>query len=152
MQQVRRHPKDVTPQYEDAGLFKNQICTVHLELVPNISFNQRGDLIIRCFILANLPAEVVFAGRRALMTRPLVQELTDRKCRAYRAALQSDWPVPDRDAIRLPATIEGSWRRHLVQDRDGWDKYTYQLVAARCMIRRSSGSVSVIGLPPEGLP
>lgn len=152
LQQARKDPKDVTPQYEDAGLFKTQICTVRLDLVPVINFNRRGDIIIRCFVKANLRAEVLFAGRRVRETKPLVQELNDLKTRAYKAAVQRQLPVPDLDGIRLQAEIEGAWRRRLFQDKDGWEKRAYQLVAARCIFHLSNGSVMAIGMPPETQP
>ncbi len=152
LQQARKDPKKVTPQYEDAGLFKNQICTVRLDLVPMISLNRRGDLIIRCFVTSNLRAEVVFAGRRVKVAMPLVRALNDLKTRAYKTAVQRQLPVPELDGIRLPAEISGAWRRLFMHDDEGWEKHAYQLIAAQCTTQLADGSTISVGMPPENLP
>ena len=62
---MRKTSVEITPVYEDAGLFKTAICDLMLELIPQVRRNDREDLIVRGFVDRKTEIDVFFAGRRA---------------------------------------------------------------------------------------
>ena len=75
MPQPRLPQRDLTPEYEDAGLFKHGVCHVQVELVPVVEQNSRGDINIKGFVKDDLEISVTFAGRRRVEVSPIVANL-----------------------------------------------------------------------------
>lgn len=149
IEQTRRDPKQVSPIEEDAGLFKTDLCTVSIALVPVYYSNRRKDIIIRGFVKSDLRADVAFAGRRVREAKPLIEELTKMKTAAFKAAVQRQLPVPELDTLRLHADVDGTWRRRFLEDEDGWEKRVYQLNAACCSVTLPNGLKLTVGMAPE---
>jgi len=70
MPQPRLPQRDLTPEYEDAGLFKHGVCQVQVELVPVVEQNSRGDINIKGFVKDDLEISVTpYASRYRLKVR-----------------------------------------------------------------------------------
>jgi len=148
MPQQRTHPRDLTPEYEDAGLFKNQICQLKVDLVPLVEQNSRGDIMITGFVKDGLEIAVTFAGRRRLEVSPVVANLKALGMRVLHAAAQNNLPKPNIRDIRFPLHVEGAWRPRFQTDVSGWDVRTYHLIAARWAVVDRSGKTTKFGAPP----
>ena len=147
MQQNRLPKNRVTPEYEDAGLFKDELCQVRVDLVPTIDQNARKDFMVKAFVRGNLEIGVLFAGRRAADATPLLKQLQGlRKTHFEICAKRGE--QPSLDGIRLPVQVEGCWRRLILEDETGWGTRHYRLVAARWAVLNSDGKHRVYGAPP----
>ena len=147
MKDRRRPAHEVTPEYEDSGIFRNPPTHLLVELVPKFGKNSRLDLMVKGFVQSETPIDVVFPGRRKLHVEPLVQKLHALWTRANRQPGRSGRP-PEIDEVRLPVRIEGSWRPRFERDDQGWQTRTHQLFAARWMIAEGDGEVRTYGEPP----
>lgn len=145
----RRSAGEVTPAYEDAGLFKTAICQQMLELMPQIRRNERDDLIVRAFIDRKIEIDVFFAGRRAAEVGPLENQLKALMTRARRQASDICAPPPDVTKIRLPVRVEGAWRRSLERDDSGWETGTYHFVVSRWSLLDAEGNTVSFGEAPQ---
>jgi hypothetical protein len=142
----RRNPSEITPDYEDSGIFKNPTLQLVVELVPKFSKNSRDDLIIKGFVEGNVPIDVVFAGRRKFQADPVIQRLRALWTQANRN-LSSPGDAPEIDAVRCRVSIEGSWRSRFLLDDQGWQTRTHQFYAARWLLSDQSGTVKHFGEP-----
>lgn len=144
-----RLPKhDLTPEYEDAGLFKNEICNVRVALVPVFDRNGRGDIIISGLVKNELEIAVAFAGRRRVEVSPIVANLKSLGMRVLHAAKVNGLPQPDIKSIRFPLHVEGAWRPRFQSDASGWDVRTFHLIAARWMVVDKAGKKMQFGAAP----
>ena len=57
-------------------------------------------------------------------------------------------PPPDMRIMRLPVQIEGTWRKTVRHDNDGWQSHSYELVAAQWIIVDAKGNPMQFGNPP----
>ncbi|MEO9650714.1 MAG: hypothetical protein ABJE99_09455 [Roseobacter sp.] len=142
---------EVTPAYEDAGLFKTAICDLMLELIPQIRRNDRQDLVVRGFVNRKSEVDIIFAGRRAAEVGPLEKQLKTLMARARKYASETNSAVPEVEKIRLPVRAEGSWRRSLFRDANGWETGKYHFVVARWSLLDSNGRTVSFGESPVGL-
>lgn len=148
MQNRRRSTSEVTPQWEDTGLFKKGTGEFAVELVPDITRNSRQDLVVTGYVNAGVEVSVVFPGRRAREAVAVERRLKAMLIRANRAAASARQPEPSISSIRLPVRVEGSWRPRFQRCNSGWDKKSYQLLAARWAFVDHDGMTSLGGNPP----
>ncbi len=147
MKDRRKPASEVTPQYEDSGIFKSPTTSFVVELVPKFGKNTRHDVMIKGFAQGEVPIDVVFAGRRKAQVETVVQELRVRWSRANHNLGASGIP-PEVDDVRLPVRIEGSWRPRFERDDQGWETRTHQLFAARWLLTDKTGKAVSFGEPP----
>jgi len=145
----RKPLSEITPEWEDAGLFKRDLCQMTVELLPQMSRNSRGDLRVRGFAGLSQEIEVLFAGRRTKDVAALERRLKNLLARARKAASAAKQPAPDVDNIRLPVRIEGAWRSRFKRDKTGWESRSYHLVAARWSMLDQDGNAVTYGAPPS---
>lgn len=138
--QIRRKPKKISPQYEDAGLFQNTVCNVDVELIPVMRKNNREDLIITGLVKGDLEIAVTFAGRRVAEAAPIIAQLE--------ALRDGQDHVADVKKSRLPLKIEGAWRPQFVADGSGFETRTFHLIAAKWTVLNDNGSPREYGQPP----
>ena len=146
--QMRKAPSEVTPIYEDAGLFKTAICDLMLELIPQMRRNERQDLIVRGYVDRKTEVDIFFAGRRAAETGPLETQLKALMTHARKTATANKTQLPDIDKIRLPVRAEGAWRRSLKRDDSGWETGSYHFVMARWSLLDQAGNTVTFGEAP----
>lgn len=145
----RRKPaSEITPEYEDSGLFKNKVGQLSVELVPQMMRNDRKDLVVRGFVNRTIEIEVAFAGRRVKEVGPLEARLRAVRTNAINAAAAKGAPEPEIDHMRLPVLIEGAWRPRFKRDQTGWETRSYYLFAARWSILDGEGNTISFGVPP----
>ncbi|MDW3222395.1 MAG: hypothetical protein R8G34_05815 [Paracoccaceae bacterium] len=148
MDHRRKPASEVTPEYEDSGLFKSKIGQLTLELVPQMSRNARKDLVVRGFMNRTTEIEVAFAGRRAKETGPLESRLSAMMERAARMAKAAGEAAPDIYSVRLPILVEGAWRPRFKRDKEGWETRDYYLFVARWSLLDNEGNSVTFGSPP----
>ncbi len=144
----RMHSSEVTPLYEDSGLFKTALCDMMLELIPQTRRNDRDDLIVRGFVDRKTEIDIFFAGRRTAETGPLVTQLKAIMSQARKKAEATDGPPPEVEKLRLPVRAEGAWRRSLQRDDSGWETGTYHFVVARWSLLDKAGNTVTFGEKP----
>ena len=141
----RRKPaSEITPAYEDGGIFKNELVQLMVELVPLTAKNSRNDLIVKGFVDGNSAIEVVFPGRRKVQAKPVVALLQAKLTHARKVAARTGARV-DVDTLRYPARIEGSWRPRFKRDDNGWETRQFQLFAARWILKDLNGKAITFG-------
>lgn len=141
----RRKPaSEITPAYEDRGIFKNETVQLIVNLVPLTAKNSRDDLIVKGFIEGNSAIDVVFPGRRKIQAKPIVALLQAKLTHARRMAEKAGTTV-DVDTLRYPARIEGSWRPKFTRDDHGWETRQHQLFAARWVLKDLDGKAVTFG-------
>lgn len=144
MTQDRRRPaREVSPTYEDAGIFKTQLVELVVDLVPRFARNSRGDLMIKGFVAGDGAIDVVFPGRRGDRTRPLVARLEAVATRA-----QAGGNTAALDRLRHSVRIQGVWRPRFSCDDQGWQTRQHQLYAARWLILDQEGNAQTYGEVP----
>ena len=148
MQNRRRTPSEITPEWEDMGLFKKGTGEFAVELVPDVTRNNRQDVVVRAFFNDGVEVTVVFPGRRAREAVAVERRLRALLIRANRRAASAKQPEPSISSIRLPVRIEGSWRPRFQRDNSGWDKKSFQLLAARWAFVDDDGMTNLGGKPP----
>jgi len=149
---LRRDEKQVTPDYEDTGLFRGGIVQLQTELTPQMTANGRADMLVQGYLTNGKPVEVVFAGRRRLVFNPLQVRLraVQRKYELALAKAQGpeatdNYPLTD---VRLPVLFEGAWRTRFELDRDGFQNRQHQFVAARWVFSTETGLNKTYGTLP----
>lgn len=148
----RRKPAtEVTPEYEDSGLFKSKVGQISVELVPQMTRNDRMDLVVRGFANRTTEIEIAFAGRRAKETGPLEARISKLLAQAIQSAKAAGEKAPDIDRVRLPVLIEGAWRPRFKRDQEGWETRRYYLFVSRWSILDDDGKTMSFGAPPLGL-
>lgn len=145
---ARKPAHEISPAYEDAGLFRTAICQLMLELIPQTRRNDRDDLIVRAFVDRKIEIDVFFAGRRTAEAGPLEAQLKALMQHARKKASDADRPPPDPGNIRLPVRVEGAWRRSLQRDDSGWETGTYHFVVARWSLLDKDGNTVSFGEAP----
>ena len=146
---VKRTTAPVSPAYEDAGLFKNEICEVVVWLVPIVHTTRRGDVQATGFIDDTLEVPVLFAGRRVAQARQLLDRLSALKTEVMQDALRKDKPPPFIESIRLPVWISGAWRARFMKEPDGCVTRSYHMVAAKWRFEVDGGKVVEQGTEPK---
>ena len=143
---TRLSTKLVTPRYEDAGLFKAELCSVNVALLPGPRRTDRQDLVFDGLIDKTYRVPVFFAGRRAKMASVLE--------RAARRVIAPEDDVPA-DPLRGPALraplsirIDGAWRRLVGEDSQGFARVTHQFIAAAWTLGTGTGALMQFGMPP----
>ena len=146
----RRKPSSqVTPAYEDSGLFKSTLTCVMVDLIPQVRRSSRQDFVVRGLVNGSIEIEVFFAGRRSKEVGPLQAKLKAMWAQALRHASAANLPVPDVDAVRCPVRIEGSWRPRFQRDPTGMEVRSYQLIAARWSMIGRNGKSIAFGSRPD---
>jgi hypothetical protein len=138
--EIRRKLENVTPQYEDAGLFQNTVCRVELELVPIMHKNNRGDLIVMGLVKGDLEIAATFAGRRVTDAASIIESLNE--------LLKKKDHLADVRKSRLPLRIDGAWRPQFVSDGSGFEKRTFHLIVAKWAVMTANGPPREYGHPP----
>lgn len=147
MDDRRKPAHQVTPDYEDSGIFRTPPTQLLVELVPKFGTNSRLDVMIKGFVQSDIPIDVVFPGRRKAHLEPLVQSLHALWTKANRKVGKNE-QAPEIDEVRLPVRIEGSWRPRFQRDDQGWQTRTHQLYAARWVIPHAGGEARTYGEAP----
>lgn len=145
----RRPASQITPQIEDAGLFKREVRDVPVELVPVFSRNNRRDLVVKGIVRPGTEIEVVFAGRRLREAAALVERMKKLRAQGVRAAMTGHDAMLRIQQLRLPVQVRGTWRLRFEPDTSGWEVKSYQLLAAQWAFTDLDGSTVVCGWPPE---
>lgn len=134
----------MTPEYEDAGLFRSGVVQIAVELTPLMHRNGRRDIIVEGFVAPEKRVEVVFAGRRSVMAAPIITNLMSLRDRAVQR--QSSAAMIDQmRKVRFPLQIEGAWRRRFESDANGWDLRIYQLIASRWTVIHKNDQIAIFG-------
>jgi len=150
MYYARKPVPEVSPAYEDAGLFRTAICQLMLELIPQTRRNDREDLIVRAFVDRKIEIDVFFAGRRTAETGPLENQLKALMQHARKTAKDKGLVQPEPETVRLPVRVEGAWRRSLQRDDSGWETGSYHFVVARWSLLDNEGNTVSFGEAPAG--
>ena len=129
-QSVRQNAQNVTPQYEDSGLFQNEIVQVDIALSPQVHMSVRQDMIVTGVTKSGVTFEVLFAGRRKAAAKWLLQHLAKLRYQGQT------------DAAAVTVRIEGAWRTTFAPDPSGWETRRRQLVAAVWTVTTPSGKRS----------
>ena len=140
----RLNPELVSPQYEDAGLFKAEICSLNLSLRPGVMRNARDDVIFDGVIDGRYQAPVFFAGRRAGQAALVVEAMA----RLVRHMGQTGASAAQIDAGVLPLQVDGAWRRVVQEDETGFARATHQFIAAAWTIGRGGDGAWRFGALP----
>lgn len=146
---ARKPAGEATAAYEDAGLFKTNICQMMIEVIPQMQRNDRQDLVVRGFVDRKTEIDVLFAGRRAKEVGPLENQLKAMMANARKIAAETGAKPPDVGKIRLPVRVEGAWRRTLQRDDSGWETGTYHFVVARWSLLDKDGNTVSFGEAPK---
>ena len=133
----RRPASLVTPAYEDAGLFKTDLCRVQFDLMPATHRNSRKDVIVTGYAAGRHKVGVIFAGRRLPEAASLLQTLSGMSGRTTPGSLR-----------RLTVEVEGAWRRVVQEDRSGFARRRYDFVAACWKLPTPSGWSELYGQRP----
>ena len=144
----RRPASEITPTYEDSGLFKTTLCDIMLELIPQTRRNDWNDLIVRGFASRKTEIDVIFAGRRVASSGPLEKQLKSLLQKGRSKASDAAPSGPDITMVRLPLRAEGCWRRSLQRDNSGWETGTYHFVVARWSFNDAEGKTLSFGESP----
>jgi len=143
----RRKPAHlITPAYEDNGLFKSPVRRVTVGLVPQLTRNNRQDLIVRGFVEPRIEVSVIFAGRRAKKAEHLEAGL--RQLLFHAKAHATGWDQDMLDRTILPVRVEGVWRPRFRRDGGGWETRCYHLLAARWALIDGAGMTHLFGEGP----
>ena len=142
----RKHKDDVTPQYEDSGLFKTPVLWIEVHLTPKMGRNARGDYLITGYVERNTEIEVVFAGRRRACAEPAISKLKRLWTQANRASEGGAAPKPEQ--VRMPVRVNGAWRPRFQSDQQGWVTRSYQLTVAEWSMIDPGGAMVTFGEPP----
>jgi hypothetical protein len=130
------------------GIFKKGTGEFAVELVPDVTRNSRQDVVVRGFVNAGVEVSVIFPGRRAREAVAVERRLKALLIRANRQAASAKQPEPSLSSIRLPVRVEGTWRLRFQRDNSGWDKKSFQLLAARWAFVDHDGMTNLGGKPP----
>ena len=139
MGEVRKPASQVTPDYEDRGIFKSEVGTFKVALIPKFDRNSRNDLLVKGFLEGQTAIDVVFAGRRTRDVGVLVAEIRRLWTQATRSG-QARGDCSEPEQVRCPVLVEGAWRPRFVQDAQGWQLHHHQLYAARWWLMDASGT------------
>ena len=141
----RRPAHQITPDYEDAGLFKSELCENRFDLLPVVRRNGRADLIVTALMAGQHLVPVIFAGRRKRHASTVVTRLDGLRT-AFPTAGSAD--VFARKGAVLPVEVQGAWRRLVTEDADGLLQRSYQFIAACWTLTLGDGRRMRFGLPP----
>jgi hypothetical protein len=142
----------LSPEQEDRKLFKTYGGPIAVDMIPHVFRGSAGDVLIRGFFNKDVEIDVVFPGRRAAETGPLLAQLKAVDSQMRMKAAGAGRPAPPVTSIRMPVQIKGSWRHEFRQDAEGKDIRSYQLVAARWAYADKSGQLAQFGDAPAVLP
>ncbi|WP_293576538.1 hypothetical protein [Phaeobacter sp.] len=145
----RRRPRSkVTSQIEDAGLFKREVRTVVVELIPVFNRSSRGDLLISGIVQPETEIEVVIAGRRMQDVHALADRMKRLRSQAVRTATNGHQAMLNIRRMRLRVQVRGAWRLRFEPDESGWEVKSYQLLAAQWSFFDLDGMTRMCGWPP----
>lgn len=144
MYERRKPASEITPEYEDGGIFKNDLVQLRIELVPLTARNSRNDLIVKGFVDGNSAIDVVFPGRRTIQAKPIVALLQAKLTHARKTAERTGATL-DVDKVRYPAMVEGAWRPRFKRDENGWETRQHQLFVARWILHDTNGKPITFG-------
>ncbi|WP_386682877.1 hypothetical protein [Loktanella sp. R86503] len=149
----RIDPALVTPGYEDAGLFKYDLCRLHLSLLPGVRRNARADFVFDGVIDGKYCTPVFFAGRRAKQAAMMLATISRRfrgsAAVSFGAAPNVTAPnVAAYDSPALALQIDGAWRNPVVEGDDGFARPAHQFIAAVWTITAGCGPGQQFGALP----
>lgn len=131
------------PEYEDAGIYKEPVGVVRINLTSKISINGRKDVVIQAFAQSDVEVEVVFAGRRAAIAEPVVTAI-QRRWKQMQSA-SKDAKMED---LRFPIQVVGSSRPRF-ETVGGWLTRNYQLMVAQYSMFDENGKQLDFGEAPR---
>lgn len=143
MQERRKPQGEITPAYEDRGIFKTETCQLDVQVYPVFTYTGRRDFLVKGFFHGGSRIEVVFAGRRARQAQPLQQRL--RTMLNQVAAQVGSMSKVKPEEVRLDLRVVGAWRPRFVTDRAGGQIKQLQLYAALWAFRDKSGKTVSYG-------
>ena len=149
MNEQRKPASEVTPEYEDSGLFKSDLIQINVELVPMFGRNSRQDIVIKGFVAGGGAIDVVFAGRRKAEVKPLMARLQAMMNQTRRQMKPEANELLNADKIRHAVRIHGSWRPRFRCDDQGWQTREHQLYAARWLVADKNGQSTIFGEMPR---
>ncbi|MDA5557281.1 hypothetical protein [Shimia sp. MMG029] len=141
------NPDDITPAYEDQGLFKKPSTELVINLIPKFGKNTRHDVIIKGLMENGVEVDVIFAGRRKHQAAELVT-LMKRKWEEANYSVVKGSPPPKRKSVRVPTRVQGSWRTRVIDDEQNLYCVEHQLLVARWAYHGSGGEFCSFGEPP----
>ena len=134
---------------EDRGIFKTGTVEVRLEMTALHRKTKRGDILFVGF-LDGTEVEVIFPGRRSVVTAPLISDISRFVSQVQRAASQAKKPAPDVTEIRYPLRAKGTWRSRLLGDDNDFER-KFQFLVAQWVIPGPNGTERHFGdLPVHG--
>lgn len=135
------------PMVEDLGLFKTPLTDVTAQVTAQRARNGRGDILLTGYMKRDARIEVLFAGRRRDLAKPLIALIT-RHWMAERGSLTLDAEQRIAENVRVPVDISGSWRTRFERDRTGWQHKIHQLIVAHWQARLPDGRLLGHGEAP----
>ncbi|MBO9397693.1 hypothetical protein J7399_16895 [Shimia sp. R9_1] len=141
------NPADITPAYEDRGLFKKPSTELAIDLIPKFGKNTRHDIIIKGLMQNDVEVDVIFAGRRKRHAEELVTLLRRKWDEANQIVIKGMKP-PTRKRVRVPTRVQGSWRTRVIDDEQNLYIVEHQLLVARWAYNSFDGEFRSFGEPP----
>ena len=132
---------------DDAGLFKTGVVEIDIKLTPLRKRTSRGDLLFVGF-MSETEVDVIFPGRRAGQTGPLLDVLDTMLRKANQAALNHNRPLPAVYGLQFPLRCQGYWRVSIRDDDDTLDR-RFQFLVARWTITAPDGTQQSFGDAPS---
>ncbi len=139
----RKSERRANTALDDAGLFKTGVVEIEIRLTPLRKKTSRGDLMFVGF-MNETEVDVIFPGRRAAQTGPLLEVLDTLLRKANQAALNNNRPLPAIYGLQFPLRCQGYWRVSIKEDDAMLDR-RFQFLVARWTITAPDGALHVFG-------
>ena len=152
MQNRRKDISDVTPESEDAGLFRMPTRELVVLLTPKVRQNGRKDCIVDGFAIDQrnemVEVELLFAGRRAREVAPMLEQIKLFALETTKKAAKTGRSAPPPEKIQMPMQARGSWRNRFTESPDGLhEKYPQFVIAQWALLEPGKGG-RLFGEPP----
>ena len=148
MRQLRRPASQITPDYEDSGLFKSDLCVRHFDLVPIVRQTGRADVEVTSVTPDGQVVPVLFAGRRRGQAAHVIALLEHLRAHLASPSVAGSPGRLRQAGASLQVEVEGAWRRLCRTDADGFLHRSYQFVAACWTLTLGDGQRVRFGSPP----
>ncbi|KUP93329.1 hypothetical protein [Tritonibacter horizontis] len=145
----RRASDNITPEQEDAGLFKGGLISVQLALVPVFAVTSRGDCSVRAFNAEGNAVMVLFAGRRRAHFQPVYSQLRYMYLQAEHFDAARGREMRNINSIQLSVQCEGTWRAVIETEEDGTEQRVMNFLLARWAFKGHDGSTLSFGTAPR---
>ena len=148
MRQLRRPASQITPDYEDSGLFKSDLCVRRFDLVPIVRRTERADVEVTSLTRDGQIVPVLFAGRRRGQAAHVVALLEQLRARLASSPFGGSPNRMRQSGVSLEIEVEGAWRRQCRTDPNGFLHRSYQFVAACWTLTLGDERRLRFGTPP----